>query len=213
MTASATGVSLLLHVLFLAAMVLGVRAVQPPIEERPIEIEIVPPFVPQPPSARRATTPPPPPAAAARPAPPIIARPRPAPPAAPPAAPPPVALPPAPPKAAPTPPGPTDYDDKDERFRSSARIHLGCADPDPFHLTPGERDVCGQKLAEAAKTAKPLTLEPPEAKDADYQRKQRCHELYKRQGIPSSVGRDDSTGSVAGLGYNPSLRECGPQDR
>jgi hypothetical protein len=199
----------LLHLLVLTAMVLGLRVIQPPPEDQAVQIELIPPAIPRPPPLRR----PAPSAPAPRPAAPIVARPRPPTQAAPaPAAPLPLA--PAPARPAPAPQPPPGYDDRDDRFRSGLRVHLGCADPDPFHLTPQEREVCGQKLAEAAKTAKPLVLEPPEAKDADYQRKQRCREVYKRQSIPSSASHDDSTGAqIGGLGYNPSLQACGPGDR
>src|SRR5271170_2517694 len=44
-TAAASGISLLLHGLFLAAMVYGVRAVKPPPEAPPIEIQLIAPFV------------------------------------------------------------------------------------------------------------------------------------------------------------------------
>jgi len=31
--------------------------------------------------------------------------------------------------------------------------------------------------------------------------------------VPGSTARDESTGGIAGLGYNPSFKDCRPQDR
>jgi hypothetical protein len=204
-TAAASAISLALHGLFLAAMVLGLRAIPPPPEAPPIQVQLIAPFVQDRP--RPALTPSPAPSRAA-PRPVLAPRPAPTPPT--PLAPVPVApspIPPAPPAATPGLGGP-------KALLPSLTGRLGCDDPITFHLNKEQMAVCEQRLAEEAKAAKPLALDIATARMAELDRNRRCHDEYTRGSIPSSSSQDDSTGRFnSGLGYNPRLRDCKPSDR
>jgi len=213
-TAAASGISLALHGLFLAAMVFGVRAVKPPPEAPPIEVQLIPAFIQ--PKPVPAPTPPPAPSAAAQraqPSRPVLTphiSPQPAPL---PAVPLPEAAKPAPP-APPAPPSAVAVQGAPKGgLLPSLTGRLGCDDPASFHLTKAQMDVCEQKFAETAKTAKPLALDIATARMAELERNRRCHDIYTRGGIPQSGGHNDSTGQINGLGYNPSFKECRPEDR
>ncbi len=207
---SAAGLSLALHALMLSGLAFGVRLVQPPPEAEAIQVALLPPLAsapePAPDKARRAPS-----TAKAAPAPAPLIKPRPIPFSRSPL--PPVALPeaqasqPSKPQAA-APPGPVDADG---HFRSGLRLKVGCADPDPFHLTPQEQQTCGEKLAEMAKTAKPLDINIPDDKRAEYERATRCR--ASQGAMPSSAGGSNAAGGIGGLGYVPTLRECPPSSR
>jgi hypothetical protein len=205
--AGASAISLVLHGLFLAAMVAGLRVIPPPPEAPPIEIQLIPP-IPVPVSQPAPTTGPvsAPRQAAPRP----VLRPHVSP--LPPAPLPPVIVPEA---ASPAPSAPVAAGPKG--LLPSLTGRLGCDDPASFHLTDAQRAVCDQRLAEVAKSTKPLALNiAQEAKD-DFDRKVRCHAASTKGAIPSLKGtfsHDDSTGQqIGGLGYNPSFRDCPPGDR
>jgi hypothetical protein len=200
----ATGVSLGLHALFLAAMVLGLRVAVPPPEERALEVRLVPALQPPPPPRPEPVRPPPPPE---RPAVGPSPRPRPTPlPSVPvPTVPLPEAAPPAsPPKVEFGPSG----------VLPSLSGRLGCDDPLTYHLTPEQRTVCDNRLARIAREAKPLDLNISAEAKAEFDRRTRCHDSSTRGALPKSDSHDDSTGQqIGGLGYNPSFKECRPQDR
>ena len=201
--AGASAVSLILHVLFLAAMVAGLRVVAPPVEDRPIEISLLRPAPIDPvtrPTPAPSRTP-------ERVAPGPVVRPRPVL-----AAPSPATIPQAPAPSAPDAVNPGDIGGP-QGLLPSLTARAGCDDPLSFHLNDQQRAACDQKLAERAHAAEPLALNFAKAKLAEFERQERCKKLYTRGGIPSSSSHDDSTGVMAGLGYNPSLRECGPKDR
>jgi len=203
---AAVAISLALHGLFLAAMVLGLRAVKLPPEASPIQVELIAPFAQTRPSPAVVPTPSPAPARAAQ-------RPTLAPhlSPAPPAPLPPVVLPEA---AKPAPPTAQPGEGAPRGLLPSLTGRLGCDDPISFHLTKEQMAVCEQKFAETAKAAKPLALDIANARMAELDRERRCHNIYTRGSIPSSSSHDESTGAqIGGLGYNPSLRECGPGDR
>jgi hypothetical protein len=204
--AGAMAISLVLNGLFLAAMVLGVRAVKPPSEPPPIEIRLLPALV-QPPPVK---APPAPPRAPQHAAPRPILQPRP------------LTLPsPLPPVIAPAQPGPAvpPVASGDGAARKGLLPSLtgraGCDDPASFHLTDAQRVVCDQHMAELVRTAKPLALNMDLDKKADLDRKAKCQAMGKSGGgMPATGSLNESTGSqITGLGYNPSFRECGPGDR
>jgi hypothetical protein len=203
--AGATAISLVLHGLFLAAMVLGVRAVQPPPEAPPIEIQLMPALL-QPPPVKAPPTPPRTPQhALPRP----VLQPRPTPVPSP-----------LPPVIAPTIPGPVAppvaSGDGEARkgLLPSLSGRLGCDDPATFHLTDAQRAVCDQHMAEVARTTKPLALNMDLDKKADLDRKAKCQAMGKGGGaMPSLSSRDESTGAISGLGFNARFRDCGPGDR
>jgi hypothetical protein len=188
-------------------MVLGVRAVKPPPEPPPIEIQLMPALL-RPPPVTPERTPPraPPPRAPLRP----ILQPRPL---AVPSPLPPVVAPTAPAPAAPPPPPSGDGASR-KGLLPSLTGRLGCDDPASFHLTDAQRAVCDQRLAEVSKTVKPLALNMDLDKKAELDRKAKCLAEGKGGAMPNLKSRDESTGlQISGLGYNPSFRECGPGDR
>lgn len=102
------------------------------------------------------------------------------------------------------------YDYKGARGGLSMR--LGCATPDTYHLTPEERAACLQRFGAGARGAADLGPNIPADKQAEYDRQVACRNAYTRQSTPGSASA--STGaSIAGLGYNPSLKACRPGDR
>jgi hypothetical protein len=202
----ATAISLVLHGLFLAAMVLGVRAVKLPPEASPIEIRLLPALLAPPPVKAVQTPPRAPQHAVPRP----ILQPRP------------LALPPPlPPVIAPVAPGPaappTASGDGAPRkgLLPSLTGRLGCDDPASFHLTDAQRAVCDQHMAEVARATKPLALNMDLDKKADLDRKARCQAMGKGPGaMPNLRSLDESTGAqIGGLGFNSRFRDCGPGDR
>ena len=203
--AGAAAISLALHGLFLAAMVLGVRAVRPPPEAPPIEIRLLPALQPPPPVKAAQTPPRAPQHALPRP----ILQPRP------------LALPPPlPPVIVPAQPGPAappaaSGDGAPRKgLLPSLTGRLGCDDPASFHLTDAQRAVCDQHMAEVARAAKPLALNMDLDKKADLDRKARCHAEGRGGGaMPGSSSGDESTGGISGLGFNARFRDCGPGDR
>ncbi len=207
--AGASAISVALHGLFLAAMVLGLREVKLPAETPPIEVTLVPPPIFTP--VRKAETPTPSPQRTQAAAP--VLRPHLAPLVAP-DAPPALAVPEAKAPAAPTAPGinPGDFGDK-KGLLPSLTGQAGCDDPLSFHLDDKQRAACNDKLAQTAKTAKPLALAIAAANLAAYEKNIRC-KGPRGGAMPSLSAKNDSTGAqIGGLGYNPSLRDCGVKDR
>ena len=205
--AGASAISLVLHGLFLAAMVLGLRAVPPLPEPPPIEVTLVPPpvFVPLQTSAASARTP-----QRTRPAP--VLRPH-LPAVVTPDAPPAAILPEAKvPASAPPGVNPGEFGGK-KGLLPSLTGQAGCDDPLSFRLDEKQRAACNDRLAQTAKQAKPLALAIAAANLEAYERNVRCR--GPRGGaMPSLSSHDDSTGmQIGGLGYNPSLKDCGPKDR
>jgi hypothetical protein len=198
-TAASALASLILHGVVLTAMVAGLRITTPPPEPPAIQVQLVTPFVqPRPiPAAARAARQPVLPPRAAPPVPtPIPQLPLPQ-----------TATAPAPPEPTPGPGGP-------KGLLPSLTGKLGCDDPASFHLNPQQLAECQERLAQTAKTAMPLALDIAEARLAEYDRNRKCRDLARNGGaMPSSRSHDDSTGAVAGLGYNPSFRQCGIKDR
>ena len=200
-TAGATVASLILHVLVLTGMVVGLKVAAPPPEDRAMDVRLIPsPLAqPRPERAQRAPSP-------SRREAPAPLRPHLTP--APSAPVPTTALPQAaPPAAAPRPVyGP-------QALQPSLSGRLGCDDPLHIHLTPDQAQVCANNLAAIARAAKPLELNISARNKADYDRKVHCQDVYTHAGMPSSGSRDPSGGSIAGLGYVPSFKECPPGDR
>lgn len=208
--ATASAISLGLHALFLAAMVLGLRAVAPPPEAPPIQVQLIPPLPLLQQRSAPARAPPPPtlerhePRTELRPhfapPPPVVAP-----------TPPPVALPAPQPKREKA--GPLlDESNGDKGWRPTLTGRLGCEDPASFHLNEGQRAVCQNNVGETARRARPLDLDISDENKAAFDHAARCHEAYGRGGIPSAT---ESSGgaSIKGLGYVPSLKECPPTDR
>ena len=195
-TAWATGLSLVLHGLALTGMVLGLRVVAPPPEDRAMELRLIPAFEPQPrpevahrrPERSNATP---------------SLRPRPTPQ---PSSEAPVAALPETPAPAPAP----IADAGPKGLLPSLSGRLGCDDSVAARLTPEQRQVCANNLARLTLEARPLGLNIPEQKKADYDRYVRCGETYRHAGVPSLNERAPDgtliTGPSAGLGYIPG--EC-----
>ena len=198
-TAWATGLSLVLHVLFLGGMVLGVRVVTPPEGDRPMEVRLIAPpeRPPRPQLLRQAPEPRP---TALAPLHPHLA--------------------PSPSLSVPTGPvvdaAPTPAPSKPvygpQGMQPSLSGRLGCDDPLTFHLTPEQRQTCYNHMAELLKEAKPLGLNISDRKKGDYDRAVHCFNTYTRGGVPPSDSHDDSS-PIAGLGYVPTFKECPPGDR
>ncbi len=101
----------------------------------------------------------------------------------------------------------------DTGARSGMSLRLGCASPDTYRLSPEDRAACLRRLAEEAKSAADLGPNIPANKQAEYDRQAACHAATRGGGaLPSSGGASDGT-SIAGMGSNPTLRQCGPGDR
>jgi hypothetical protein len=173
-TTWATGLSLVLHALALTGMVVGLKVVAPPTEDRAIELHLIPtPRLQPPPESvhrRSGRT-----SVAA----PLRARPTPQLPTESPIAAPPEA--PAPVPAAGI--GP-QVDGESKGLLPGFRERLGCDDPAPFHLTTEQRKACVDQLARIAKDAKPLALDIPDQKRAAYDYYVYCAKLHKGP-IPS----------------------------
>jgi hypothetical protein len=199
----ATGLSLILHALFLAGMVLGLRVVTPPPEDRAMEVRLMPP----------SRTPPRPASVRLPPAP---ERPKASPPTRPHLTPSPSAsvatlVPPQAAAPAPTPAPRPQYGP--DVMQPSLSGRLGCDDPLNYHLTPEQRQLCDNHMARLGREAKRLVPDISDANKADYDRRVRCHDSSTRSALPRSDSSDDSTGAIGGLGYNPSFKECRAQDR
>jgi len=201
----ATGLSLVLHALFLAGMVLGLRIVPPPEEDRAMEVRLIAP----PPQA-------PPRPEPARPAP-VPERSRASGPAlhphvtpAPSASVPTLAL----PQAAPPAPNPPRPQYGPDGLQPSLSGRLGCDDPLTYHLTAEQRQVCDSRMARLGREAQRLIPDIKDKNKADYDRYAHCQEVYaqKQGAVPKSDSGDDSS-PIAGLGYVPSFKECRVQDR
>ena len=96
--------------------------------------------------------------------------------------------------------------------RSGMSMRLGCATPDTYRLTPEDRAACMQRLGALAQGAHDLGPNIPANKQADYDHQVACRNAYTRQATPGSGAASDGT-SIAGLGANPSLKDCRPGDR
>jgi hypothetical protein len=89
----------------------------------------------------------------------------------------------------------------------------GCLTPETYRLTPEERAACLDRVGAAAQGRRPLGLNIPADKQAEYDRQAACHAANVAAAIPRSNQESDSTGRIRGLGDNPRLRDCGPGDR
>ena len=202
----ATGLSLVLHALFLLSMVAGLRVLPSPPEERPLEVRLIP---------EVAATPRPAPIVAPLPGrevlrPPVLS-PHVAPaPHEPNVKPPPPLTLPAPEAARPGGPRPelAGPRDDDGGLLPSLTGRLGCDDPESFHLNSAQRAACENNVGRLARGSRPLQLDFAEAKRKAYERSQGCRDAG-HGALPSSAGGSAAT-SVAGLGNVQSLRECPP---
>ena len=200
--AVAAATSMVLHLLFLTAMVLGLRVIKPPPESPAIELQIVPPFTiaaaPRAVAAPKKERPVPRPALKAHvsPLPPTVSAP-------------PLTLPaPAPHRERAGPLLPEEGDDA-KGIRPSLTGRLGCDDPMSFHLTDAQKARCENNVGAAARAAKSLNLDIADAKLRAYDRAARCH-AAATGAMPASASGE---GASKGLGYVPSLKECPPGDR
>jgi hypothetical protein len=98
-------------------------------------------------------------------------------------------------------------------LKPSLSGRLGCEDPLNIHLTPEQQTTCYNHMAQLLREAKPLGLNISDKKKADYDRYVHCGDVYRHAGVPGSNAADESTGSIPGLGYNPSFKECPPADK
>jgi hypothetical protein len=163
----ATGVSLVLHVLALTGMVLGLRVVAPPPEDRALEVRLVPALEkpqPRPAPVQRS----PERANAAAPLRPHLSQ-----------------LPssetsavtlPETPSPAPAP----QADTGPKGLLPGLSGRLGCDDSLTFHLTPEQRQACDNNLARLAQEAKPLAPNIPDQKQAQYDTHVRCRDTYRK---------------------------------
>jgi hypothetical protein len=206
----AIGLSLVLHVLTLSGMVFGLKVLKLPVEDRAIELSLVPAFQPQPRAKPEPVRPPP-----ARPAVAQPLRPRAAP------QPPPESPVPAPPQApaAPAPPARVYGPDPGPKgVGPSLSGRLGCDDPLTYHLTEAQTQVCANNLAKIGREAKSFDLNIPADKRAEYDRSVHCKRDYTERGgiAPLTEYNPDGsvkTGPAAGLGYIPSFKECPVKSR
>jgi hypothetical protein len=187
-SAEAAILSLVLHGLVLTGMVLGLRVLAPPPEGRAIELRLVPApelrihlqpahrrpertNVAAPVQRRRA---PPLPTEAAIPA-----------------------LPDTPaPTLTPRPGIGAQADGASQGLLPGFRERVGCNDPGVFHLTTEQRRACADDLARLARDARPLALDIPIRKQADYDRYERCLYLKRTAAVPSLDPNDPSSGAV-----------------
>jgi len=209
----ATGLSLILHVVMLTGMVVGLKVVLPPPEERAMEVSLVSPLTPPP----RRPPPPPPPS----PAPP---RPAPAPPLRPhltpqPQAPAPgVAAPPAPPAAPPSAPPARVYGPPADGVKPSLSGRVGC-DDDPLRrkeLSESQKQACANNLAELTRNAKPLGFTMSDLKEKEFDKGVACRRALRGGSAPSSDSTDflpNHSVQPPGLGPTPSLKDCPMSDR
>jgi len=195
----ATGLSLVLHALVLTGMVVGLRVAAPPPENRAIDLQLIPApeLQPRPEPLHRS----PERSSAAPPLRPHFA-PQPSSEASA------LALPEVPTPAPAATPGAGL-----KGLLPSLSGRLGCDDSEASRLTPEQRQACANALARLAQETKSLSLNIPDQKKAGYDRYVRCFNDYTRGGVPSSGGHDPSSGSIAGLGYVPSFKECPVEDR
>jgi hypothetical protein len=182
-TALATGLSLVLHVLALTGMVVGLKTVAPPPEDRAVELELIPALQHQPepahePPGRGRVALPPGPHLAPAPEAPVATLPE---------APTPT---PAPqPEAAPQPGAGL------KGFSASLSGRMGCDDALGFHLTSAQRQVCDDNLARLAQNAKPLPLlRIPDRKKAAYDRNERCRDFIRNAPIVPPSQQVSETG-------------------
>jgi hypothetical protein len=203
-TWSIIAASVLFHILFLTALILGVpwsgpgrEAEQPPVE---VTLERLPP---------------PQPAQPAKPKPPTKTPPKPSPaPAAAPASPAPSLAIHAPPQVPPNAPGiDLGANSEMDNVVRALRGSVGCSDPDAVGLTPEEREKCRKRLRAGMENAKPLSGLTAE-KQQRFDRVARCHDEYD-PGAPIPPGHTPSNGAggMPGLGYIPRARDCPPWQR
>jgi hypothetical protein len=93
------------------------------------------------------------------------------------------------------------------------RMQRGCLTPETYRLTPEERAACLDRVGAEAQGRRPLGLNIPADKQAEYDRQAACHAANVAAAIPRSNQESDATGKILGLGDNPRLRDCGPGDR
>ena len=98
-------------------------------------------------------------------------------------------------------------------IRGGLRMGLGCATPDTYKLTAAERAACLDRLGAEAKGARAMGLNMDATKQAEFERLAACRAASTQRGVPGSTTQSDTTGSIGGLGANPRLRDCRPQDR
>jgi hypothetical protein len=195
-------VSALVHIVFLAALILGVpwsgrmrEAEQPPVE---VTLERLP--LPTPPEQPAKPKP-------------LTKEPKPTPTKAQPQAAP------APPLALHAPPVQLPQNvpgvdlgangDMDNAVRA-LRGSVGCSDPDAVGLTPQERAKCRERMRQGLENAKPI-LGLTAEKRQRFDRAVKCHDDYN-PGDPIPPGHTPSNGAggMPGLGYIPRARDCPP---
>jgi hypothetical protein len=182
-TAWAAGLSLVLHGLALTGMAAGLRVLTPPPEPRALELRLVPAseLRRQPPPARTAQDRA------------DVAAPRPGRPT--PSRPPEVPLAAAPETPAPAPDRGSQAAAGGKGLLPDFRAQLGCNDPVAFRLTTEERRACAESLARLAQAAKPLALDIPDRKRAEYDKYARCLRLQQSVPVPSLDPNDPSSGA------------------
>ena len=194
----ATGVSLALHVLFLAGMVVGLRVAPLPEGDPPMQVSLIPALRPPPQPVR-------PPPTSERPKAVAPLRPHPTPALSVPVA----TL--APPEAeGPAPETPQQPQFGPGGLGPSLSGRLGCDAPLTYHLTPEQRQVCDTRMARLGREAKRLVPDIADKNKANYDRYVRCGETYRHAGVPPMNGYTPDgeliTGPAAGLGVIPG--EC-----
>lgn len=186
----ATALSVVLHVLALTGMVVGLKVVEPPPEERAMELTLVRPLEPvrTPRPVERS-----PERAAVAPAlkprrPPQVS------PSAPAAALPETPAPPAAPKR--------DYGPKVESGPDDYALSgkMGCDDPLGMKLTPAQRQACAGKLGRLVQGMKPLDNIPERAR-RDFDRTASCQENRRARNVPQM---NPAAGAEPSANPNPS---------
>jgi len=92
------------------------------------------------------------------------------------------------------------------------RGSVGCSDPDAVGLTPAERDACRRRLQAQGENVKPMSGLTAE-KQNRFDRASNCRKEYYDAPIPPGASHSNAAGGIAGLGYQPRLRDCPPTDQ
>ena len=196
----ATGLSLVLHVLALSSMVFGLKVLKPPPEDHAMELSLVPAFEPRPPPepVRR-----PPARSSAAPSPQPRLAPQPSPEA-------PIAA--APETSTPAPDAGPGLEPKGLLPSFSGR--LGCDAPRPLHLAEEQRQACANAMARLGRETRPLALNIPDQKKADFDRHVSCRQFFRNDpSAPPSQPMDPKIGKAPELGYAPDYNKCPMGDR
>ncbi len=207
-TAWATGLSLVLHVLVLTGMVLGLKVVTPPPEERAMEVRLLQP----PPLPEVAARPPATPQEAQ--ASPVLkphVTPRPAP-SVPGVALPEVKAPPAPPAPLLQPYGPV----QSGGLKPGLSGRMGCDAPLGFKLDEAQKQACANNMAERAREAGSLGFAMNAAKERRFDRNANCRQAMHAAGIPTAADTEflpQHSALPPGLVPTPSFKDCPLSDR